>query len=124
VPTIDFAHLHARGRGSLRAAEDFDAILRRVTEVLGEERARCFHAHFCRIEYNQSGERRHHTFADTAYGPDFALLAPLLADPKWTPTLICESNDTMAEDACAMRDMVMAASKRASEKNLCTVARI
>jgi drug/metabolite transporter (DMT)-like permease len=34
-------------------------------------------------------------------------LAPLLADPKWTPTLICESRGTQAEDACVMRDMVL-----------------
>jgi len=110
VPAIDFAHLHARGRGGLQTTEDFDAILRRLVEVLGEERAHCFHAHFCRIEYNEkSGEKRHHTFADTQFGPDFALLAPLLADPKWTPTLICESAGTQAEDACAMRDMVLRA---------------
>ena len=112
VPTVDFAHLHARSRGGLRATEDFDAILRRVVEVLGEERAYSFHAHFCRIEHNQSGEKRHRTFADIAYGPDFALLAPLLADPKWTPTMICESSGTQAEDACAMRDMVLAARSR------------
>jgi len=111
VPTIDFAHLHARSRGGLRITEDFDAILNRVIEVLGEERARSFHAHFCRIEYNQSGEKRHRTFADTQFGPDFALLAPLLADEKWTPRIICESAGTQAEDACVMRDMVGEARK-------------
>jgi len=109
VPTIDFAHLHARSRGGLRTIEDFDAILRRMIEVLGEKRACAFHGHFCRIEYNQSGEKRHRTFADTEHGPDFALLAPLLADAKWAPTLICESSGTQAEDACAMRDMALAA---------------
>jgi len=106
VPTIDFAHLHARSRGGLRTTEDFSLILRRLVEALGEERAHRFHAHFCRIEYNQNGEKRHRTFADTEHGPDFALLAPLLADAKWAPTLICESSGTQAEDACAMRDMV------------------
>jgi deoxyribonuclease-4 len=110
VPTIDFAHLHARGRGGLQAAEDFARILRRLVEVLGEARARGFHAHFCRIEHTEKhGEKRHRTFADTQFGPDFSLLAPLLADPKWAPTIICESDGTQAEDACAMRDMVMAA---------------
>jgi len=109
IPTVDFAHLHARGRGGLRTAEDFEAVLRRMAEVLGGARAHGFHAHFCRIEYTGSGEKRHWTFADTRFGPDFALLAPLLADPVWTPTVICESSGTMAEDACAMRDMVFAA---------------
>jgi len=110
VPVIDFAHLHARSRGGLRAAEDFALILRRLTEALGEERARSFHAHFCRIEYTaKSGEKRHRTFADAQFGPDFSLLAPLLADARWTPTLICESSGTQAEDARAMRDMVLAA---------------
>ncbi len=106
IPTIDFAHLHARGRGGITCAEDFDAILRRMAEVLGMDRARAFHAHFCRIEYTQAGEKRHWTFADTRFGPDFALLAPLLVSGGWAPTIICESSGTMAEDACAMRDMV------------------
>lgn len=107
VPAIDFAHLHARSRGALRTTEDFARILRRLLEALGEERAHCFHAHFCRIEYTEKdGEKRHRTFADAQYGPDFAQLAPLLADAKWTPTLICESSGTQAEDACAMRDML------------------
>lgn len=109
IPTVDFAHLHARTRGGLRTAEDFEPVLRRMVEVLGEARAHSFHAHFCRIEFTKDGEKRHWTFADTQFGPDFALLAPLLADPVWTPTIICESSGTMAEDACAMRDMVLAA---------------
>ena len=112
IPTIDFAHLHARSRGGLRATEDFAFILQRLVEALGEERAQNFHAHFCRIEFNQSGEKRHRTFADTQFGPDFALLAPLLVDAKWTPRIICESSGTQAEDACVMRDMVVAARKR------------
>jgi hypothetical protein len=80
---------------------------------LGRERARGFHAHFCRIEYTQGGEKRHWTFADTQYGPDFALLAPLLVSGGWAPTIICESSGTMAEDACAMQAMVRRAADQA-----------
>lgn len=116
IPTIDFAHLHARSRGGLISTEGFDAVLRRTVEVLGAERAHSFHAHFCRIEYTKDGEKRHWSFADTQFGPDFAQLAPLLADPVWTPTIICESSGTMAEDACAMRDMVLEARAQHAEK--------
>lgn len=106
IPTIDFAHLHARGRGAITEPEDFQRILSRMDEVLGHGRAKYFHAHFCRIEYTQAGEKRHWTFADTQFGPDFVHLAPLLAVGDWAPTIICESSGTMAEDAIAMQNMV------------------
>lgn len=105
LPNIDFAHLHARGRGALNEEEDFDAILRRMLEVLGRERVQCFHSHFCHIEYTTAGEKRHHTFADTQFGPDFRLLAPCLLRHGLTPRIICESSGTQAEDAREMRDI-------------------
>ncbi len=106
LPTIDFAHLHARGRGAITTTDDFARILDRMEEVLGAPRAHCFHAHFCHIEFTGAGEKRHWTFADEQFGPDFALLAPLIAARGLTPTLICESKDTMAEDACEMKRLV------------------
>ena len=112
LPAIDFAHLHARGCGALQRAEDFDAILERMEARLGRARIRCFHMHFCRIEFTRAGEKRHWTFADTQYGPEFSMLAPLLVSRDLLPTIICESAGTMAEDACAMRDMVRAVAEK------------
>ena len=116
VPAIDFAHVHARMRGGLTRTEDFARILDRMQAVLGPKRGRSFHAHFCRIEYTGAGEKRHWTFADTQFGPDFALLAPLVAARKLTATFICESSGTMAEDACAMAEMVRHAAQAAHPK--------
>lgn len=109
IPNIDFAHLHARGRGALNTAGDFDAVLSRLLEGLGKGRMRHFHAHFCRIEYTDAGEKRHWSFEDTQFGPDFAHLAPLLVQYDVQPHIICESAGTMAQDALTMRNLYLQA---------------
>lgn len=57
------------------------------------------HVHFSRIEYTKGGEKMHHTFADTQYGPEFMPLAELVARTGLRPVFICESKGTMAEDS-------------------------
>lgn len=103
VPAIDFGHLHARGHGALSTEADFAAVLDAMEHGLGKKRASRFHAHFSRIEYSASGEKKHHTFADTQFGPDFAPLARLIAQRGLEPVMICESRGTMAEDALEMK---------------------
>jgi deoxyribonuclease-4 len=61
------------------------------------------------VEYGEKGEKKHMTFADAMYGPRFEHLAPLLAQRRYTPHIICESRGTMAEDARTMRDIYEAA---------------
>ncbi len=102
IPCIDFAHLHALRGGALSSPEAFEAVIAQAQGALGE-RMRCFHVHFSRIEYTSAGEKRHMTFADEAFGPDFCHLAPLVKGRGWTPTFICECKNTQATDACAMR---------------------
>lgn len=113
VPAIDFAHLHARGRGALNTEADFAAVLDRLEQGLGDLRARRFHVHFARIEYTAAGEKMHRTFADDEYGPDFKLLAAQIVDRGLEPTLICESRGTMAEDAAEMKRIYMEARAKA-----------
>lgn len=103
VPAIDFAHLHARGRGAINSEEDYARILDRLSDKLGGYRAKRFHVHFARIEYTAAGEKMHRTFADTQFGPDFRPLARLIAKRGLEPVLICESKGTMAEDAADMK---------------------
>lgn len=103
IPTIDFAHLHAAGGGALRGAADFERIIERLLEALGEARARRFHAHFSRIAYTAKGEKMHMTFSDEGYGPDFAYLAPVLHRYALEPVIICESRGTQADDALSMK---------------------
>lgn len=99
VPCIDFGHLNARTLGGIRSKADYAAILDRMGEALGDERARQFHVHFSRIEFSAGGEKRHWTFAETQYGPEPAPLMELLAERRLAPVVICESAGTQAEDA-------------------------
>lgn len=105
VPTIDFGHVHAAGQGCLNTQEDFARVLDRLEDGMGEL-AKGVHIHFSRLEYTQAGEKRHWTFADTEYGPDFEPLAELIVARGYDPVIICESAGTMAEDALAMMEMV------------------
>lgn len=109
LSTIDFGHLYCRSLGGIRTKEDYAQILDTLENGVGVERARRTHVHFSRMEYTKGGEKQHRTFAETQYGPDFEPLAALFAQRSYTPVCICESKGTMAEDACAMRDMYLAA---------------
>lgn len=111
TPCIDFGHLNARTLGGIRSKADYAAILDRMGEALGDARAERFHVHFSRIEFSKGGEKRHWTFADTQFGPEPAPLMELLAERKLTPTVICESAGTQAEDAAAMKKMYEAAAR-------------
>ena len=99
LPCIDFGHLNSRTQGGLNSREAFAAVLDRLHNDLGAERAAQFHAHFSKIEYTKGGEKRHLTFEDTMYGPDPAPLMQLIRERGLTPTFICESDGTQAEDA-------------------------
>ena len=105
VPCVDFGHLYARSLGADDGAEAMERILDRMEEVLGPERACRFHSHFSHIEFTpKGGEKRHRTFADDGgFGPDWTTLARAVARRGWSPTFICESAGTQAEDALTMK---------------------
>ena len=109
TPCIDFGHLNARTLGGIQSRADYAAILDRMGEALGDERARRFHVHFSRIEFSAGGEKRHWTFAETQFGPEPQPLMELLAERRLEPVIICESAGTQAEDAQAMQRMYEAA---------------
>lgn len=105
IPCVDFGHLYARSLGVDDGAEAYCRMLDRMKEVLGEERASRFHSHFSHIEFTPGGgEKCHRTFdSDGGYGPDWAPLAAEIARRGWSPTFICESAGTQAEDALTMK---------------------
>ena len=104
TPCIDFGHLNARSFGALCQPKGMEPIFEHMEQLLGNERMRSFHAHFSKIEYTQpGGEKRHLTFADTVFGPSFEPLAELLCKKNASPTIICESAGTQAEDAAEMK---------------------
>lgn len=105
VPCIDFGHLYARSLGADEGAEACIRILDRIQEVLGEERASRFHSHFSRIVFTpKGGEKCHVTFENNeGFGPDPEPLMAEIARRGWSPTIICESAGTQAEDALTMK---------------------
>jgi len=88
---IDWGHLHARGLGALKKVGDFRAIAEKVEAQLGTEALRSMHCHFSAIEFNSQGEKEHHTLDEKRYGPDFQMLAEVIADFQMHPTVICET---------------------------------
>ena len=102
LPCIDFGHLNCRTNGGMSTREDVKRLFDLMENTIGVERTRIMHAHFSHIEYNDKGEVRHLTFADTIYGPDFLPVAQEAAARGYTPTFICESAGTQAEDAVTM----------------------
>lgn len=105
LPCIDFGHLNCRTNGGLSTREDVVRLFDLMENTIGVERTRIMHAHFSHIEYNDKGEVRHLTFADTVYGPEFLPVAQEAAARGYAPTFICESAGTQAEDAVTMMEL-------------------
>lgn len=103
LPTIDFGHLNAREQGLFYTAADYDKVFQVMEDALGSWRATHFHAHFSKIEYTTGGEKRHLTFADQEYGPEFDPLAEILVRRNASPVIICESAGTQSLDALEMQ---------------------
>ena len=91
-------------------AEYYENIFNRIENVLGKDRLDIFHAHFSRIEFTPNGgEKKHHTLADTQYGPEFEPIAEIIVKRNIHPTIICESNGNMAQDALLLKKMYLQA---------------
>jgi deoxyribonuclease-4 len=100
IPTLDFAHLHALNAGALKKKSDYEKVFDRLFAVLGEERAKNIHIHYSRVEFTvKGGEKKHWTYDDIEYGPEFEPLAECLIEYGVSATIISESRGTMAEDA-------------------------
>lgn len=105
VPCVDFGHLYARSLGADDGQEAMAHILDRMEQMLGQERASRFHSHFSHIEFTPNGgEKCHRTFEENGgFGPDWAPLAREVARRGWSPTFICESAGSQAQDALTMQ---------------------
>jgi deoxyribonuclease IV len=104
MPTIDFGHLHARGLGAINTISDYEVILDKMKDELPDSKYKNFHSHFSKIEFTKGGEKKHRTFEENAYGPEFKPLASLIYERGLTPTFICESKGTQADDAMKMKE--------------------
>ena len=104
VPVVDFGHLNARDLGGVFAsADDYLRVFDKIDRALGADIACNLHCHFSKIEWTGSGEKRHLTFEDNLYGPDFEPLVEVIYKNNLSPTIICESAGTQSDDALAMK---------------------
>lgn len=107
IPTIDFGHINSMTLGGLNSTEDFEVIFDTIEKKLGADRGKNFHAHYSRIEYTNAGEKKHHTFDETEYGPEFSPIAEIMAKRGVTPRIICESAGTQTRDAVRLKELYM-----------------
>lgn len=107
IPTIDFGHINSMTLGGLKNLEDFAHIFDTIENKLGSERAKNFHAHYSRIEYTNAGEKKHHTFDETEFEPEFLPIAEIIAKRGVTPRIICESAGTQTRDAVQLKELYM-----------------
>jgi len=59
LPTIDFAHAHARNKGKCNSTEEWREMLSFIEDRLGREALDNMHIHMSGIEYTDKGEKRH-----------------------------------------------------------------
>lgn len=104
IPCIDFGHLNARDLGCFKTAADFERVFTAIKDKLGTDRLKNFHSHFSKIEYTAGGEKRHLTFEDDIFGPDYEPVMELTLKYGCNPVFICESAGTQAEDARTMKE--------------------
>lgn len=103
LPCIDFGHLNARDGGIIKGKDDYLRIVDRMAEKLKDDRFMYFHSHFSKIEYTTGGEKRHLTFRDDVWGPEYEPLMDVVYENNLSPVFICESAGTQTEDARTMK---------------------
>jgi deoxyribonuclease-4 len=103
-PVIDWAHLHARDRGRFKTIDDFRLVVEEIEKRLGAEAVKNMHCHFTKVEFTDKGEKCHHTLDEAGYGPEFEMLAKVIADFKLNPVIVSES-PVLDIDAIKMRDI-------------------
>jgi deoxyribonuclease-4 len=102
---VDWAHLHARDRGRFKTVDDFRKVIVEIENRLGTEAVKDMHCHFTKIEFTDKGEKRHHIIDEMDFGPDFTMLAKVIAEFKLKPVIISES-PILDMDAIKMRDIL------------------
>lgn len=103
IPCIDFGHLNARTLGGLSSETEMLEVFEKIENSLGSDRLKVFHSHFSKIEYTAGGEKKHLTFKDDVFGPNYEPVLEITARKNLSPTFICESAGTQAEDSKTMK---------------------
>jgi len=104
-PVVDFGHLNARGLGGVFVTkDDYRRVFDLIGEELGDDAANKLHCHFSKIEYTTGGEKKHLTFEDDKFGPDYEPLIEAICEEGVSPRIVCESAGTMSDDALKMKE--------------------
>ncbi len=102
-PVIDWAHLYARHQGKfITSVDDVIKVIEKLEKELGEYALKPLHTHFSRIEYGKGGEKKHHTLAETQYGPEFEHVCRGLTETGIEAVIISES-PILEQDALVMK---------------------
>ena len=105
LPVIDWAHLYAVANGGYSKTEDYERILEKLGNELGDQALKELHMHFSSIEYGPSGELRHRTFSEQEYGPSKEPLIEALKSMNASGRLICECAGTQDIDALYLKNL-------------------
>ena len=104
-PCVDFGHVNSLYQGALKTSDDFQRIIDKLFDGLGEEKTKNMHVHFSKIQYGAKGEIRHLTFADDIYGPEFEPFCEVVVKNNLTPHILSESAGTQSIDAGIMQSI-------------------
>jgi deoxyribonuclease-4 len=97
--------LHARNRGRFKTVDDFRKAVVKIENRLGTKAVKDMHCHFSKVEFTEKGEKRHRILDEADYGPDFTMLAKVIAEFKLKPVIISES-PILDIDAIKMRNIL------------------
>lgn len=103
IPTADFGHINSQTIGGLKTISDYEKVFDIFKNKLGEYRTKNMHIHYSRIEYTNQGEKKHHTFAENEYEPEFSPIGEIIAKRGYTPVVICESAGTQTMDSVELK---------------------
>ena len=104
-PCIDFGHVNALYGGNLKNQDDFQCIIDKMFDGLGEVKTKNMHVHFSKIQYGPKGEIKHLTFEENVYGPEFDAFAEVIVKNGLTPHILSESAGTQSDDAVSMKQI-------------------
>ena len=106
VPVVDFGHLNARDLGGVfKMSDDYLRVFDKISSRMGADISENLHCHFSKIEYTTSGEKKHLTFEDNVFGPDYEPFVEAIVKGNLSPTVICESAGTQSDDALLMKKL-------------------
>ncbi len=89
MPTVDFAHLHARSGGAFNSYDEFSSVFEKIEDKLGKVGLKNMHIHFAGINYSEKGEKNHLNFSESDF--NYSELVQAFRDFKIAGVAISES---------------------------------